>query len=243
MTEGELLLRGVLNDPADGTARLVFADWLEERGEGARARFIRNEVAASAPPSVFKAGWPCRVSVFRDTSRMTLGEVVNLPPEPIELVELAPPVPGVSWATSRGMVCGIELPCEAFMTHAEAIFRVHPVTSVVLVDKSPWVGRHGRNDPQDNLWGWWRAWSPSMNAVDEFERDTLPHELMAIVDRDPRNLRANPTRYDSRVKMGSVMFDSAELASAVLSDSCVARGRALAGLPPLPVHEKASCPA
>jgi uncharacterized protein (TIGR02996 family) len=33
MTDGDLLLRAVYNDPADDTVRLVYADWLGENGE------------------------------------------------------------------------------------------------------------------------------------------------------------------------------------------------------------------
>lgn len=54
MTEREALLRAVCEFPDDDTPRLVFADWLQEHGEEARATFIRLQIeraryAAEAP--------------------------------------------------------------------------------------------------------------------------------------------------------------------------------------------------
>jgi len=51
MTEENCFLKVILDDPADDTPRLVYADWLDERGDNlnrpadkARARFIRLQV-------------------------------------------------------------------------------------------------------------------------------------------------------------------------------------------------------
>lgn len=38
------LLRAILEQPFDDTARLIYADWLEEHGEAERAEFIRCEL-------------------------------------------------------------------------------------------------------------------------------------------------------------------------------------------------------
>jgi uncharacterized protein (TIGR02996 family) len=47
MTEREALLRAVCEFPDDDTPRLVFADWLQEHGEDARAEFIRLQIERS----------------------------------------------------------------------------------------------------------------------------------------------------------------------------------------------------
>jgi uncharacterized protein (TIGR02996 family) len=47
MTEREALLRAVCEQPDDDTPRLVFADWLQENGEEARAEFIRVQSEAA----------------------------------------------------------------------------------------------------------------------------------------------------------------------------------------------------
>lgn len=46
MTDGEALLAAVRADPEDDTARLVFADWMEEHGAADTAAYIRSEIAA-----------------------------------------------------------------------------------------------------------------------------------------------------------------------------------------------------
>lgn len=43
MNERQALLRAICENPDDDTPRLVFADWLQEHGEDARAEFIRTE--------------------------------------------------------------------------------------------------------------------------------------------------------------------------------------------------------
>src|SRR5262245_51183155 len=41
MSTREALLRAVIDDPEDDAARLVYADWLDEHGEGERAEALR----------------------------------------------------------------------------------------------------------------------------------------------------------------------------------------------------------
>src|SRR5687767_8307695 len=47
MTDRESLVTAVAAHPNDDATRLVFADWLEERGEVARAAFIRAACEAA----------------------------------------------------------------------------------------------------------------------------------------------------------------------------------------------------
>lgn len=46
------LLAAILADPADDTVRLVYADWLEENGQTARAEFVRVQIALTRTPAV-----------------------------------------------------------------------------------------------------------------------------------------------------------------------------------------------
>jgi uncharacterized protein (TIGR02996 family) len=59
MTDRDALLAAVIDLPEDDLPRLVFADWLEEHGEPARAAFIRTQIAAEALPP----GDPNRVAM------------------------------------------------------------------------------------------------------------------------------------------------------------------------------------
>lgn len=47
MSDGTAILAAILASPEDDTARLVYADWLQEQGEHGRAEFIRVQVAAA----------------------------------------------------------------------------------------------------------------------------------------------------------------------------------------------------
>ncbi len=44
MSDEDLLLRAICNDPEEDTPRLVYADWLQENGEEKRAEYIRYQV-------------------------------------------------------------------------------------------------------------------------------------------------------------------------------------------------------
>jgi len=44
MSDADALLRAILNSPDDDAPRLVYADWLDEQGDSARAAFIRVQV-------------------------------------------------------------------------------------------------------------------------------------------------------------------------------------------------------
>jgi uncharacterized protein (TIGR02996 family) len=48
MTDADALLAAVLAEPDDDGPRLVYADWLEEHGESARAEFVRTQLALTA---------------------------------------------------------------------------------------------------------------------------------------------------------------------------------------------------
>ena len=45
--EREALVAAVAAEPDDDTPRLVFADWLQEHGEGDRAEFVRVQCEAA----------------------------------------------------------------------------------------------------------------------------------------------------------------------------------------------------
>ncbi len=51
MSEASAFLKAILENPDDDAPRLVFADWLEEHGDGPRAEFIRAQVELAKPPA------------------------------------------------------------------------------------------------------------------------------------------------------------------------------------------------
>lgn len=135
MTTGDLLLRAILTDPGDDTARLVYADWLDEDGgeKGAwRAKMIRGQSDPAGPQRL--------VTTFPELW------AVGLHPEAWVdgLRHFDGPVPwGYQVDIRRGFVERVELPGAAFTAElARVLFSAHPVTGVVLTGVLPyWNGR------------------------------------------------------------------------------------------------------
>lgn len=146
-TDLALLLRAVLDDPADDSVRLAYADALEEAGDLARSEFIRVQVA---------------LDPLRCWGNGTLGEPLN----DAEVAELRRyntlrrreralfAAHGAAWfgptgcltppnererqsggefrVVRRGFVARGALPAAAWLAHADQILAAHPVTEVVL---------------------------------------------------------------------------------------------------------------
>ncbi|AWM37853.1 hypothetical protein GobsT_41090 [Gemmata obscuriglobus] len=134
MTDGDLLLRAVLNDPEDDTARLVYADWLIEHGDRKRGEFIRGQVEAAS------AGIECP------------REIWDLLPAGFEWLGLQPPEEfEIGW--DRGFVDWIVSPRRYIWNRKrlQKLFSQHPINSVELCDVSP-----AFLDPADpEQCGWW----------------------------------------------------------------------------------------
>lgn len=234
MTDGELLLRGVLEEPADDTARLVYADWLDENGEPERAEFVRVQVELS------NRGYPGPLS--HRAAAIAIADVAKLEPlvgrsvailyshvadwlgDPFILID---PQYVRDWSWSRGFLVHIEIPFSDFMEHAEAIFAAHPITSVRLVDKyadednsdsDEFIGRLGQSFD----------WRMSDHYRETSEPNVLPREFLDIMaNMYPR--RASVRGQDPRYFESRTQEDARE----VLSQVAVQIGRKRAGLKPL----------
>lgn len=143
MTEGELLLRGVLLNPADDTARLVYADWLQENGDEERAEFVRVQCElARMPDCGHKNPWPGAVSdcprctLFRRQG-VLLGRKDAIPWRALGYGQ-AP-----RKAMSRGFISEVDCSLETFIHHVPALFAAHPIEKVTLTDRRPWQGSVG----------------------------------------------------------------------------------------------------
>jgi uncharacterized protein (TIGR02996 family) len=100
--------------------RLVYADWLEERGDLERAELIRQMVhfprdrAGYRPPKPGSVYWP-----------------------------EAPP--WIGYGVRRGFVAELGLSTALFLAHAAELFARHPITRVNLLDRHP-IPRAGSED-------------------------------------------------------------------------------------------------
>lgn len=233
MSERTALLNGILREPACDTRRLVYADWLqEERGRGSDlGEFIRVQHAISLYDDAYYLSYTnrkmCENSAVPDVQRSAdllhgawSAEIMSLNILATECND---------WRFRRGFVYHIELPCAAFLQHAEAIFRQHPVTSVRLTDRTPY------QYPVSGDWSW------AFIASDDMSRASTSASL-------PNSFREgvllHPLRYDPNgsqlPRSRGLTFSTREDAERVLSDVAVAYARRLAGLPPLSANSASS---
>jgi uncharacterized protein (TIGR02996 family) len=121
MSAADAFLQAVLDAPDDDAPRLVFADWLDEHGDAARAAFIRLQ---------------CELPRLRpdDPRRLLLAarERALLLAHGAEWVAAVRPLVG-GWEFRRGFVEAVTLTPEAFARSADRLFRAAPVRRVRLV--------------------------------------------------------------------------------------------------------------
>lgn len=121
----EAFLQTILEDPDDDTSRLIFADWLEERGESERAELIRVQCELARLPEdnprhPHYAEWKAREqALLRAHER-----------------EWAAPLAGLVNRSEfqRGFIDVVTMEAAAFLAHAEALFRLAPVTHVRMLE-------------------------------------------------------------------------------------------------------------
>lgn len=121
MTDRDALLAAIRADPDCDTARLVFADWLQEQGEEARAEFIRAQITFENTENEADAFelderawrlWQANYAKWEGASGLS------------------------NWITRRSLCRGFieSVTCTAadWLKHADAILAQHPVQNVTL---------------------------------------------------------------------------------------------------------------
>ena len=142
MTDREALHRAILDHPDDDTPRLIFADYLEEEGEAARAAFIRKQVELARAPE-YDPVWV--------RAKYHEPEFVTGSPWLEALPTLSP---GLTWTPEpfrRGFPSAVQsVGGVAFADNADALFALNPVDSLELsgvrtgereLTESPWLTR------------------------------------------------------------------------------------------------------
>lgn len=169
MTHGDAFLQSIRERPQDDAPRLIFADWLEDHGDPARAEFIRLQcrMASLAGPE-------------EDDFPQTHPDFPPLLARSRELWEQH----GRRWdgavakytsdaSTGRGFVNCITVTARRFVAHAAGIFRLAPLVEQVFLTKL------GRN-------------MPTLAACPYLERVTyLNCEQTRLQPRDARLLAAS----------------------------------------------------
>jgi len=220
MSDGDALLRTILEHPDDDTARLVYADWLEEHGQAERAGFMRAQVKGEPVPkrpnritrlAIGESGgafleWT-NGSGKRDraiTAYSTTCGVAAYSAFTLANVERNRQRNRVLLA--RGFVAEITCPLDVFQKHAPALFAAHPIERVTLTDIRPTPVTTDDERPE---------WTYFIGTIDTGYH--LPQEIYFQLWGEWRHSR--------------------EAALNALSQACVAYGRERAGLKALPRSE------
>ncbi len=210
--DGEHLLQAILDDPADDTGRLVYADWLEEQGEVGRAELVRVQVEMAGHLQQYS--FPVdRVSFLRRRERELLSVHRSTWLEPIvRLFGHNCPLEAsdtIGWAVEfrHGFVAEVCLSQAAWLEHGPALVQACPLEKVTLSDKRPL-----HYSDQDGRWGWY-GHTPHV-LVEEISHFWLPGALFALLPGGLRSRSPHGRRYPS-----------AEAALAALSDACLVWAR------------------
>jgi uncharacterized protein (TIGR02996 family) len=250
VNERAAFTRAICENPADDTVRLVYADWLEEHGEPERAEFVRVQVEIANRGLIYcQRALPSGLTAYHllDWHRFTKNcrcEGCSLRRREYKasrrfcVWDWCDGIPrGARNVYRRGFVSQISLPCAAFLTHAAAIFAAHPVTEVTLTDKRPL--ELDLSEPYAN-WPltvrWFRGAEHTVGDPEVLPSETLPAEIFDFLP-DSETYRTNPAFFNKGY-MGD--YESEPIALAAASVACVAYGRKLVNLPPLPALSEAS---
>ena len=121
MSDRDALLAAILAEPDEDTPRLVYADWLDENGQGDRAAFVRAQVeAVRAEPFGPKA----RAATLRADELLNRNRKEWTATIRDQVADLR---------FERGFVGHVSAEPGAFLRVAEAVFDAHPIQGLRLV--------------------------------------------------------------------------------------------------------------
>src|SRR5262245_20887851 len=111
MTPDDTLLQAILDDPDDDGVRLVYADFLEEHGQPAKAEFIRVQIELARDPrrGDLEARERALLKEHEEEWLARYGEWAHFP------------------EFHRGFVWGVMLSAPDFMERAGELFRTTPL--------------------------------------------------------------------------------------------------------------------
>jgi uncharacterized protein (TIGR02996 family) len=207
--ERAAFLYAICSNPADDVSRLVYADWLEEHGEGEQARFIRSHVLRLRGSHSL-----CQPKWFRKYQCLIHANVWITTSDVCVLVKRSRYIDNVT--VNRGFISSIQVTPKNFGKYAP-LFAKHPITSVILLGKSP----SDIDTPSPRYSGLFYG---REREVDTDCSDTIDGPIFDLISGgELLYFAGHPVR----------RFKSFEDAESALSSACVAYGRSLANLPPL----------
>jgi uncharacterized protein (TIGR02996 family) len=186
MTDEQAFIIRIKAEPDNDTPRLVYADYLDEQGQGERAEFIRREVARVL---TYEHDYPraCGWRKVGEEERWYWGGDGNRrlwrTGEIRVMCDGLPAGPDNGVQFRRGFADRFDCPSAAWLAHGDAILAAHPLRTVRLTDRPSWSGYvlHGvenpRSDEQSATWsatiaGRLVEWE-SGESLDRFISDSL----------------------------------------------------------------------
>lgn len=146
----EAFLADIIASPADDTARLIYADWLQDHGEEDRAEFIRVQCEYSRLHPHY-AGHEeddgceicSRATVLSGllSTRFRISRNEHPPWAkdcPSIIMQTKPTGPPVEWQWRRGFVSFVKCPWPAWEQHGPDLVARHPVERVALSSPVPY---------------------------------------------------------------------------------------------------------
>ncbi len=142
----DAFMRAIRAAPDDDAPRLVYADWLEENGDPARAEFIRVQCARARLPADDPAaeGLNARAhALLADNWEAWVGPLRDAVGPNASRVGEAWLLGGFHrdghWHFRRGFVEALSLTATALLRHADGLFRVAPLRHLMLWDAGLYV--------------------------------------------------------------------------------------------------------
>lgn len=245
-SEGEAILRDVLIDPYDEAARLIYADWLEDNGREKDAAKVRanlnNTGGVIVSPGLREIFLTPATAAFTSNSDGLEGEagaaydLHDVDDEEAEEAARKAAAEELQGVPSRlmsdryycyrgGLIYSVTLPLKVFMDNTYKLFTEHPITRVRLSDRSC------LNSSRPDL----PRWATIARPIDEWKAGAVVHRhwLPPEIGLRLRGAFSAPGEQPYEVT-NARYYKTAKEADDDLSHACVAHGRGLAHLPPLP---------
>ncbi len=212
MNDRDAILAAVKVEPDDSFHRFAYADWLDDHGEYAQAKYLRWQlgVGDQTPPVSWRKWyapwWP--ETAYRHHSPGTGIRHLRV----FRLRKGAAPFEG--FTVYRGFVDVVEMPLAVWDVQGRDLAERWPLSRVVLSDKKPWAAR--ADDTHRAKFVWWRG--------DATRLIELPKAYLSEMKDDPRRI-ATPVDYDKHVELGCAGFATYQDAVEALSDALLRLAR------------------
>jgi uncharacterized protein (TIGR02996 family) len=125
----EAFLQAIREAPDDDTHRLVYADWLQDQGDEARAEFIRSQVAYARvgyfTPAT-RALYARQKELLEGHQEEWLGPLARIQDPAVD--------PENRWTFKRGFVEGVKLSPRYFLKHIDEIVQAVPLQRITFAN-------------------------------------------------------------------------------------------------------------